>query len=113
MGMHHNGVTMVTTGVDQNVKIWDARMWKETHKYQALYHPASSIDISQRGILGVAHGTHVTFWPKEGLKRKVKCPYMYHKLFKSQCQTLRFRSFQDVAGIGHTTGYTYRHTWSG
>lgn len=106
IAIHQNGITMVTTGVDQTIKIWDARMWKETHRYKSLYFPATSIDISQRGVLGVAHGPHVTFWPKEALTQKVKRPYMYHKLTKSQCHTLRFRSFQDVAGIGHTTGYS-------
>lgn len=106
IAIHQNGITMVTTGVDQTVKIWDARMWKETHRYESLHFPATSIDISQRGVLGVGHGSHVTFWPKDALTIKVTRPYMYHKLIKSQCHTLRFRSFQDVAGIGHTTGYS-------
>jgi len=43
----------------------------------------TSIDISQRGVLGIDHAGHATFWPPEALREKVKNPYMHH--FMPRC----------------------------
>lgn len=43
------------TGLDSQVKVWDVRTYKPLHAYFA-YRPATSLDISQRGLLMVGYG---------------------------------------------------------
>ena len=102
-----SGFYMVTGGADSQVKIWDLRMYKETHAYFTRGGAPSSIDISQKGVVGIGHGGHTTFWGPDALKRKVKNPYMGHPLNGSgPVESLRFRPFEDVCGIGHATGFS-------
>jgi len=96
------GHTMVTGGSDRQVKIWDLRMYKELHAYYCVGGIPTSIDISQRGVLGIGHGSHATFW--RDCIQKHKEPYMYHAMPACQVSTLRFRPFEDVCGIGHSHG---------
>ena len=106
MAIDKSGHYMVTGGADRQVKVWDLRMFKETHAYytHAGGVPAS-IDISQRDIIGIGHASHATFWSPEALKVKVKDPYMHHAMPScGPVETLRFRPFEDVCGIGHTKG---------
>lgn len=94
--------TMVTGGSDQQVKIWDMRMYKQLHAYYCKGGIPTSLDLSQRGILGIGHGSHTTFWQDCSVKHQD--PYMYHALPGKQVSTLRFRPFEDVCGIGHSHG---------
>jgi hypothetical protein len=51
-----------------------------TYKLLSDYYsfaPATSLSISQRGLLGVATGPHVTIW-KDALRTKQTEPYMKH-----------------------------------
>ncbi len=51
-----------------------------TYKLLSDYYsfaPATSLSISQRGLLGVATGPHVTIW-KDALQTKQTEPYMKH-----------------------------------
>lgn len=43
------------SGVDCQVKVWDVRTFKPLHAYFANS-PATSLDISQRGLLAVGQG---------------------------------------------------------
>lgn len=45
-------------GVDNQVKVWDIRMLKPLHEYFS-YSPATTLDISQRGLLAVGYGRKV------------------------------------------------------
>ena len=99
------GKYMVTAGADSKLKVWDLRTWKHLHTYTCYFAPPSTIDISQRGILGVGHGVHNTFWSSDMYTTKVKEPYMTHTT-SSIVETLRFRPFEDVCGIGHINGYS-------
>ena len=106
MAIDKSGHYMVTGGADRQVKVWDLRMFKETHAYYTQTGGVpSSIDISQRNIVGIGHGAHATFWSPEALKVKVKDPYMHHAMPAcGPVETLRFRPFEDVCGIGHAKG---------
>jgi U3 small nucleolar RNA-associated protein 7 len=107
MAVDKTGHYMVTGGADSQIKVWDLRMYKETHSYYTRGGPSTSIDISQRGILGIGHGSHATFWSPDALKYKMKDPYMSHNLpGRGPVESLRFRPFEDVCGIGHAKGFS-------
>ncbi len=46
---------MYGAGVDCQVKVWDVRTYKPLHAYFANA-PATSLDISHKGLLAVAQG---------------------------------------------------------
>lgn len=107
VAVDRSGFYMVTGGADSQVKIWDLRMYKETHAYFTRGGAPSSIDISQKGAIGIGHGVHTTFWSPQALKMKVKDPYMSHSIAgKGPVESLRFRPFEDVCGIGHGKGFS-------
>jgi U3 small nucleolar RNA-associated protein 7 len=98
---------MVTGGADRQVRVWDLRMYQELHAYTTNNTIPTSMDISQRGILGIGRGSHATFWSAEALRQKIRDPYMHHLVSSTSAgktagpvQTLRFCPFQDVCGIG-------------
>ncbi len=47
--------------------------------------------------------SHVQVW-KDALVLKAKDPYMRHEQPGSLVETVRFRPFEDVLGIGHADG---------
>ena len=49
---------MATTGLDGRMKMWDVRTYKQLQDY-STYTPASSLSISQRGLLAVGYGPHI------------------------------------------------------
>jgi U3 small nucleolar RNA-associated protein 7 len=99
------GRTMVTGGADRQIKIWDLRTLRCTHGYHCSGAGLpTSLDISQRNVLGVGHAHHATFWSPEALVKKVRDPYMHHGMPSASVETLRFRPFEDVCAIGHSKG---------
>ncbi|KAK9448241.1 WD40-repeat-containing domain protein [Limtongia smithiae] len=98
------GHYMATAGADSQLKIWDVRMYKEVHAYYTPT-PASALRISDRGLLAVGWGPHVTVW-KDAFKTKQKSPYMTHLSPGSEVHALGFCPFDDVLGVGHDEGYT-------
>ncbi len=100
-----SGNYMVTGGGDRQIKVWDLRMFRETHAYYSAAGVPTSLDISQRGILGVGHAGHATFWSADAIRQKVSDPYMHHAMPTcGPVETLRFRPYEDVCGIGHAKG---------
>lgn len=105
------GRTMVTTGQDRQIRVWDLRMYQERHSYYCSAGLPSDIDLSQRGLLAVGHSGQVTIWSADALVQKVKSPYMHHVLgpggnnnAKGPVESVRFRPGEDVCGIGHAKG---------
>jgi U3 small nucleolar RNA-associated protein 7 len=112
-----DGTTAATIGMDRQIRLWDMRMmYQQTHWFTC---PAGGVptcvDFSQRGLLAVGHGCHVTIWnPKkqqEENRRLMRQPYMKHILGpagqntgRGPVESVRFCPFEDVLGIGHATG---------
>lgn len=105
VAIDRSGRYMATGGGDSKVKVFDLRTYKEVHAYNTYGGAPTCLDISQTGILGIGHGCHTTFWQPEALRVKMKEPYMKHQLSgKGPLESLRFRPFEDVCGIGHAAG---------
>ena len=69
---------MASSGLDGRLKVWDLRTYKMVHSY-ALRTPATAIDISQRGLMGVTCCGRVQIW-KDALAVKASAPYLEHSL---------------------------------
>lgn len=59
LAIDHAGRYMATSGLDGKLKIWDIRKYDKIDEYYSP-RPAATLSISQRGLLGVGWGTHVT-----------------------------------------------------
>lgn len=67
LAVKRDGNYMVTTGMDARMRVWDIRAFRgPLHDYFTAS-PAASVDISQRGLLGVGFGSHVQVWPAEAI----------------------------------------------
>jgi U3 small nucleolar RNA-associated protein 7 len=101
-----SGNYLVTTGTDSKMRVWDIRTYKQLYEY---FNPlvASSIDISQKGLLSVSYGNIVEVW-KDYQKTKQKEPYMKHHFKNNQTRTknLKFIGFEDFLGVGTNMGYS-------
>ncbi len=58
------GTYLVTAGGDGRVKVWDLRRWAEVHDYFTPV-PATALDVSGRGLVGVGYGSHVAVWGRD------------------------------------------------
>ena len=77
LAIDREGKYMAVAAADKTLKIWDIRKFKEVDNYYSQT-PASSLDISDTGLLSVGWGPHVTIW-KDILKGKHQSePYMNH-----------------------------------
>ncbi|KAK9429855.1 WD40-repeat-containing domain protein [Lipomyces doorenjongii] len=104
ISVDRGGRYMATAGADAQLKIWDVRMYKEVHAYYTPT-PPTALDISDRGLLAVSWGPHVTIW-KDAFRTKQKSPYMTHLSPGSIVNDIRFCPFDDVLGFGHDEGFT-------
>ncbi|KAF9926445.1 Small subunit (SSU) processome component [Linnemannia zychae] len=98
----HSGTYMATAGLDGQLKLWDLRSYKPMQEYFTPT-PASSLSISQRGLLAVGFGPHISIW-KDPFKSKQVSPYMNHLQAGSAIQDVKFVPFEDVLGFGHRGG---------
>eukprot|EP00048_Salpingoeca_helianthica_P020808 m.8625 g.8625 ORF g.8625 m.8625 type:complete len:539 (+) comp5259_c0_seq1:3-1619(+) len=100
-----SGTYMATSGLDGQMKVWDIRQFKDEPLQQYFtYTPATTLSLSQRGMLCAAFGPHVQIW-KDALKTKQRAPYLTHLLPGAAVQSCRFVPFEDVLGIGHSEGF--------
>lgn len=97
------GWYMATAGMDSRLKIWDVRNYRMLHSYFTR-RPAVSLDVGQRGLLGLGKGREVEVW-KDALAEKQKAPYMTHRV-TGEVSRVRFCPFEDCMGIGHSNGFT-------
>ena len=108
------GRYMLSGGQDLKLKLWDIRMFKEVHTYHTRQ-PASSISISDRGLAAISSATSVTIWKDlfttapsttPTTPPKVQSPYMNWGFDGRQIQSLQWCPFEDILGIGHSSGFS-------
>ena len=104
IAVDRSGHYMATSGLDSQLKIWDVRTYQCLHSYYTPK-PASSLDISQRGLLSVGCKQVVQVW-KDPFQEKQKMPYMQHVVKNEQIQNVGFCPYEDVLGIGHSLGFS-------
>jgi U3 small nucleolar RNA-associated protein 7 len=102
MAVDREGRYMATAGMDRKLTIWDIRNFKELHSYFTPM-PATSVSISQRGLLSVSYGNYCDVW-KDAFASKQKMPYMRHHQPGCQIMQSQFCPFEDVLGLGHAKG---------
>ncbi|KAJ3127704.1 Small subunit (SSU) processome component [Nowakowskiella sp. JEL0407] len=96
------GYYMATSGADGQLKVFDIRTYKVLHEYFTPT-PATSLSISQMGLLAVGWGPHVSIW-KDALKTKQKSPYMTHLQPGSAIERVGFLPYEDILTTGHAKG---------
>jgi U3 small nucleolar RNA-associated protein 7 len=104
MAIDRGGHYMATAGADARMNIFDIRTYKEVHSYFTPT-PASSLQISDTGLLAVGWGSHVTLW-KDALRQKQKDPYMAHHQEGSAITGMKFCPYDDILGTGHESGFS-------
>ncbi|KAI9016933.1 WD40-repeat-containing domain protein [Gaertneriomyces semiglobifer] len=102
IAIDRGGNYMATAGLDGQMKLWDVRTFKPLHTYFTPT-PASSLSISQLGLLGVGYGPHVQIW-KDPFKTKQKEPYMTHLSAGNVLSDMNFCPYEDILGLGHSGG---------
>jgi len=99
-----SGHYLTTTGMDNKLKIWDVRNYKELYSYNTP-RPATTVDISQRGILAIGSRDTVQMWKEVFTVRQTE-PYMMHRVTGNVAEMVRFCPFEDIAGVGHSRGFS-------
>ncbi|KAI9313458.1 WD40-repeat-containing domain protein [Dichotomocladium elegans] len=102
VAVDQSGRYMATSGLDGQLKLWDIRKYEPLHEYRT-HQPATSLSISQRGLLAVGWSSHVTVW-KDCFRTKQTVPYMNHLQPASTIRDLHFVPYEDVLGFGHAKG---------
>ncbi|RKP32391.1 BING4CT-domain-containing protein [Metschnikowia bicuspidata] len=102
LAVDREGRYMAVGGSDKRIQLWDLRKLQELDSYLCPT-PPKSLDISDRGLLSVAWGPHVTVW-KDIFKTHQEEPYLTHLLPSSRIEKVQHVPFEDVLGIGHAKG---------
>lgn len=102
VAIDQSGLHMVTSGVDGQVAVWDVRKLQRMHSYFTRS-PATTLDISQRGLLAVGCGRKVQVW-QDALSRKAISPYLVHHLETGHIEKLAFCPYEDVLACGAAGG---------
>ena len=103
IAVDRSGRYMATSGRDGALKLWDVRTYRPLHTYSTP-RPATSLDISDRGMLAAVHGPSVQVF-RDCLAQRANGPYMTHLLPGCEASSVRFCPFEDVLGIGHSKGF--------
>ncbi|XP_061837887.1 WD repeat-containing protein 46 [Nerophis lumbriciformis] len=98
------GTYMVTSGMDKKLKVFDIRKFQPVKSY-FLPAGASSLSMSQRGLLAAATGDVVQVYRDVWSSETVTKPYMAHRV-RATTWEMHFCPFEDVLGVGHGQGFT-------
>lgn len=102
IAIDREGKYMAVSGSDKTLKIWDLRKFEELESYFTAT-PASSLDISDTGLLTASFGPHVSVW-KDAFRTKQAKPYMNHMIPGSRIEKIKYVPFEDILGVGHQKG---------
>jgi len=103
VAIDRGGRYMASSGRDGTLKLWDIRTYRPLHEYRTP-RPATSIDISDSGMLAAVHGPSVQVY-RDCLARRANGPYMTHLLPGCASESARFCPYEDFLGIGHSGGF--------
>ncbi|KAL7884339.1 hypothetical protein AOLI_G00071090 [Acnodon oligacanthus] len=98
------GTYMVTSGLDRKLKVYDIRAFKPLHSY-FLPAGASSLSLSQRGLLSASTGDIVQVYRDVWGGGPMTKPYMAHRV-RGTVWGVGYCPFEDVLGVGHAEGFT-------
>merc|ERR1711871_25283 len=124
VAVNKEGISMVTSGLDGLMKVWDLRMYRELYTYK-LEDPALSLDLSDTSLLALGMGRSVEVL-KDVFNNPPNLNYLQHRLnlgdnlnltqkrkkyslknsgtSKMSVCSVKFRPFEDVLSIGHSRG---------
>lgn len=123
LAIDREGKYMATTGLDGYLKVWDLRKFTALHSYK-LDQPGVSVDISDRGLIGVGLGRQVQVL-RNAFTQPMDVTYLSHSvrtpndrlsggagvtaaakalLSSVKVSSVRFRPLEDVLCIGHSHG---------
>ncbi|KAK5191965.1 putative U3 small nucleolar RNA-associated protein 7 [Exophiala xenobiotica] len=111
IAIDRSGHYMLCGGQDLRLKLWDVRALKEVHSYTTRQ-PATSIDISDRGLAAIGNGTGVTIWKDlftsstSSDPSKIQSPYLNWGYDGQRIERVRFCPFDDVLGVSHAQGFS-------
>jgi len=111
IAMDKTGRYMVSASQDRQISIWDIRMFKELHSHH-LRIPASTITISDRNLIAVGFGSHVSIYKPDVFNLSsdshVPTPSVYMNWGGDGISVSRVRycPFEDVLGIAHEKGFS-------
>ncbi|GAA5986497.1 hypothetical protein JCM11641_005219 [Rhodosporidiobolus odoratus] len=101
------GHRMATSSIDGTVKIWETRMWKPISEF-GFKKGVKEVEWSQKGMLGVGWGNHVSVFNSltSPSSRASPSPYLTHSFPSTPVNSLRFTPFADTLTLGHSRGLT-------
>eukprot|EP01032_Pedospumella_encystans_P012808 gene12808-14789_t len=123
VAVDREGKYMATAGLDGYLKVWDLRKFTSLQSYK-LDHPAVSLDISERGLIGIGMGrsvqvlrnaftqardvtylTHSIRTPNAALSSGAGAAAATKALLSSvKVHEVKFRPLEDVLCAGHSHG---------
>jgi U3 small nucleolar RNA-associated protein 7 len=123
LAIDRDGRYLASAGYDGRLKIWDLRTYRNLHTYH-LDAPATSLDISDSGLLGLSMGRNIQIL-RDPYRKPTDLTYLKHeirtpnmalssgggvtaatKALKSSVsiQRVRFRPLEDILCAGHSHG---------
>ncbi|GBG72986.1 hypothetical protein CBR_g12704 [Chara braunii] len=103
LAVSEDGRSMITAGMDCQVKVWDLRKFEALHSY-AVPQPVTWIDISQKGLVAEGNGSLIRIG-RGASEQKQRDLYMTHKLFdRSVVRNFQFCPYEDSLVVGHSGG---------
>lgn len=123
VAIDREGHYMATTALDGFLKVWDLRKLSPIHTYK-LNKPGTTLDISERGMIGVGLGRHVQIL-KNAFTNPMDITYLEHEirtpnvalssgggavaatkalLSRVAVNNIAFRPLEDLLCIGHSHG---------
>lgn len=108
IAIDREGKYMACASNERNIKIWDIRNFKQHLNVLPSPTPASSVHISDSGLLAVGFSSHVQIWKSPFSQNSSAIDktslYMEHSIPGSKIANIRFCPFEDVLGVGHADG---------